>query len=143
MDMHYVTSKVDLVGGIAGGILIGSRMSHRDLFTASPQDTENGIPVNVQFVTSPSTTQAIPCIDARLGAAYTIPLGNFGALKCEAGYQAAVYISAINRYSLSEVENPLAGQVDEGTAATFLRTSVESQSNFVVHGPYVKIALQF
>jgi hypothetical protein len=143
MDMHYVAGKLDLVGGMAGAILMGTRQSHLDFFTASPQDSAAGIAVNVQNITSPSTIQVIPCIDARLGASYALPVGNFGVLTCELGYQAAVYFSVINQYTLSEVENDLTLQENEGTAATFLRTAGESQSNFVVHGPYLKFSLRF
>ena len=85
----------------------------------------------------------IPAIDTRLGGSYAIPVGRIGTLRCEAGYQAAVYFNAINQFSLTEVENNLPLQIFEGTASTFLRTAVELQSNFLVHGPYLKISLQF
>jgi hypothetical protein len=143
IDVHYLAGNLELLGGIAGSTLIGTRQSHIDFFAASPQDTAAGLAVNAQSLASPDTTQVIPAIDARLGASYAIPVGKCGILKCEAGYQAAVYVSAINQYSLSEVGNPLTLQLSEGTAATFLRTAVELQSNFLVHGPYVKISLQF
>lgn len=143
MDMHYLAGNLDLVGGIAGAILMGTRRSGIDFFTAGPQDAAAGIAVNAQSLTSPSATQAIPAIDAKLGGSYVIPLGRFGLFKCEAGYQAAVYFNVINQYSLSEVENNLPLQIEEGTAATFLRTAMELQSNFMVHGPYLKFSLQF
>jgi hypothetical protein len=53
-----------------------------------------------------------------------------------------VYINAINQFALSEVENSLTAP-SEGIAAVFLRTAVETQSNFFVHGPYVRFSFQF
>jgi hypothetical protein len=98
--------------------LLGSRKSRIDFVTASPPDLADLLAPNAQFFTTPSSTQLIPSIDARLGANYAIPVGRFGMLTCEAGYQAAVYINAINQYSLSEVENSLTDPT-EGIGAVF------------------------
>jgi hypothetical protein len=136
IDMHYLAGNLDLLGEIAGSTLAGSRQSRIDFVTTSSQTQFNA---NGQFLTSPEVTQVIPCLDAKLGASYAIPVGKFGTFKCEAGYQAAVYINAVNEYSLSEVYNTQTIPF-EGTAAVFLRTAVESQSNFLVHGPYVKFS---
>jgi hypothetical protein len=143
MDMHYIAGRLDLLGEIAGSTLIGTRQSRIDFLTASPMATAGGLVPNIQSLTSPDATQVVPCIDGRLAASYAIPVGRFGILKCEAGYQAAVYINGVNQYSLSEVENHLTTMDGEGTTAVFLRTAVELQSNFLVHGPYVKFSLQF
>jgi len=93
-------------------------------------------------LTSPGSTRVIPGIDAKLGGSYTIPVGNFGIFKCEAGYQAAVYFDAVNQFSLTEVVSTTTDPF-EGRSSVFLRTAVEFQSNFVVHGPYVRFSLQF
>jgi len=142
MDVHYLAGNLDFLGGMAGSLLIGTRQSRIDFLTVSPMASANGLFPNAQFLTSPDTTQVIPGLDAKLGACYSIPVGRFGFLKCEAGYLAAVYIDAINRYSLTEVLNPQTA-MSEGTTAVFLRTAVELQSNFLVHGPYLKLSLQF
>jgi hypothetical protein len=147
MELHYLAGNLDFLGGIGGSTLIGPRQSRIDMYANTPADTLAGLTPNFQFLTSPSTTQVIPCIDAKLAASYAIPLGNFGIFKCEAGYQAAVYINAINQYSLTEVENSLTADqsgTPETTGSTvFLRTALEYQSNFFVHGPYLKLSLQF
>jgi hypothetical protein len=139
MDVNYVNGRCDFLGEIAGATLIGTRQSRIDFATDSFQ---TGNLPNLQALGSPDATQVIPCIDAKLGASYAIPVGKFGVLKCEAGYQAAVYISAINQYSLSGVEDGATATM-EGTQSVFLRTALEVQSNFVVHGPYVKFAFHF
>ncbi len=142
IDLHYIVGNFDLLGGIAGSILVGQMQGHIDFFSLSPTVAANGLALNSQSLTSPDTTKVIPAVDARLGASYAIPIGQSGILKCEAGYQAAAYIGAINQYSLSEVSNPVS-PLFEGNAAVFLRTAVEYQSNFLVHGPYGKLSLQF
>ena len=147
MELHYTAGNFDLLGGLAGATLIGTRQSRIDFSANSPLDSAAGLAPNMQSLTSPNSTQLIPCIDARLGASYVLQLGSFGALKCEAGYQAAVYINAINQYSLSEVENSLTadqpGTPETTGSAVFLRTAAETQSNFFVHGPYVKVTLLY
>lgn len=144
MDMHYVTGRVDLVGGLAGLLLMGTRETHIDFLTSSPSVTAAGLGVNSQFLNSQDATQVIGAIDGKLGGSYSLPIGNVGILTFEAGYQGAVYFDAINQYSLTEVENSLRLTVnDEGTSATFLRTSTEQQTNFFVHGPYLKLSYRF
>ncbi|MBY0528033.1 MAG: hypothetical protein K2R98_31840 [Gemmataceae bacterium] len=142
LDLHYVAGKLDFLGGLGAATLIGTGHSRLNFFTISPINTAAGLVPNTQFFTTPDTTQVIPALDARLGASYTLPLGNFGSLTCALGYQAAVYFSVINRFTLTEVENPATVQT-EGTAAVFVRSAVESQSNFMVHGPFLKFTVQF
>lgn len=147
VEMHYLAAGLDLLGGIAGGTLIGSRQSHIDMVARTPLGIASGFNPNIQSLQSPDSTQVIPCIEGKLAASYTFPLGNCRVLKCEAGYQAAVYINAINQYSLSEVENSLTADgmnTPETTgSAVFLRTAFEAQTNFLVHGPFVKFSLEF
>lgn len=139
MEMHYLNGGFDFLGEFAGATLMGTRQSRLNFVSESFQ---TGNAPNPQMLTSTDTTQVIPCIDARLGASYTFAVGRFGTLKCEAGYQAAVYFDAINQYSLSGVEDTDTMTV-ELTQATFLRTSVEVPTNFVVHGPYLKLSFEF
>ncbi len=142
MDMHYSAGNFDLLAGIAGAALIGTRASSLDMLTVSPLAAANGSPLNGQFITSPDTTQVIPCTDVRMAASYGYPVGTIGILRCEVGYQAAVYMNVINQFFLTEVENSLTGPY-QGTAAVFVRSAVESQTNFFVHGPYVKLCFEF
>jgi hypothetical protein len=144
MDMHYSTGNLDFLCGIAGATLIGGMQSRIDFVTNSPSVIQNGLATNFQFLTSPDSTRVVPSIDARLGVSYAILMGGCGILKCEAGYQAAAYINAVNQYSLSEVENTATVNLEGPMfGGVFLRTAVEQQSNFFVHGPYVKVSLEF
>jgi hypothetical protein len=116
-------------------------MESRIDFTAtSPALAGLGItPPNVQSLTSPDATQVIPSIDSRLGGGYTFAMSNRGILRIEAGYQVAVYINAVNQYSLTEVVTP---PVDQ-SVGVFLRTAEHLPSNFTVHGPYLTASWAF
>lgn len=115
-----------------------------DNFTrALPQVTSLiGTATNYQNLNSPSTVQVIPGLDANLGGGYTVFAGDRSSMRFEAGYQAAVYINAINQYSLSETETP-SDIPFEGNTSVFLRSTVGNQTNYFVHGPYVKLSLTF
>lgn len=147
MEFQYIAGNLGLLGGIAGSTLIGTRQSNMEFFANTPSNALAGLATNYQYLTSPNSTQVIPCIDAKLAANYAMALGDLGVLKFEAGYLAAVYINAVNQYSLSEVENSLTadqpGTPETTGSAVFLRTAVETQSNFFVHGPFAKLAFQF
>jgi hypothetical protein len=147
MGLHYIAGNLDLVGAVAGSTVIGQRQSHMEFFANTPTTQAAGLAANFQSLHSPTSTEVIPCIDAKLGGSYAIPLGSAGILKVEAGYQAAVYINAFNQYSLTEVEDQLTStkpNTPELTgSAVFLRTAAVYQSNFFVHGPYLRLAFQY
>jgi hypothetical protein len=147
IDLRYICGNFNLRGALGGATLIGGRQNSIDFLTSSPTGAASGLAPNTQFLTSPASTQVVPSIDAKLAASYAIPLGKFGILKCEAGYQAAVYFNVINQYSLTEVTNTpnsfLLAYQTEGTTSTYLRTDVQTQSNFFVHGPFAKLSFQF
>jgi hypothetical protein len=147
MGLHYIVGNLDLVGAVAGGTVIGPRQSHMEFFANTPTTQAAGLAPNVQSLLSPSSTQVIPYIDAKLGGNYAIQLGRVAILKLEAGYQAAVYINAINQYALTEVEDSLTStkpNTPELTgSAVFLRTAAEYQSDFFVHGPYLRLAVEY
>jgi hypothetical protein len=120
---------------MAGALLIGGMESRIDFSATSP-----AFPTpNKQSLTSPNATQVVPCIDSRLGGAYTFPVGCRGLFRIEAGYQAAVYFNAVNQYSLSEVVTPPTTQ----SVGVFLRTADHLQDNFTAHGPYLSGSLRF
>jgi len=88
------------VGDLAAVALVGTQQAHMSFLTNSA-----GFPNNAQSFSSPNGAQVVPGIDSRLGGAYSIPLRR-GVFKIEGGYQAIVYISAINSYSLTQVATP-------------------------------------
>jgi hypothetical protein len=144
MDLRYVAGQFDLLGGFAGTLLIGGMQSHQDFVTYSPANNAAGLTPNTQFITAPAMTRVVPGLDTRVAASYTIPIGRQSMLKFEAGYMAAVYFNAINQFTLTEVENTLTSMnFAEGNQSVFVRTAVETQSNFFLHGPFARFSLQF
>jgi hypothetical protein len=87
VDVSLTAGRLELSGGFAGSGLIGQRASSIDFLSASPQTRAAGIPLNVQSLTSPHTTSAIPGINARLGAGYSFPVASFGVLRCDCTFR--------------------------------------------------------
>jgi hypothetical protein len=125
----------DFLGEIAGAALLGTMESRMNFSAISPAFPTTP---NLQSITSPDATCVIPSIDSRLGTGYTFRT-NQSRIRVEAGYQMAVYINAINEYSVSEVVVP---PVVQGIGV-FLRTQTPLQTDFTAHGPYVSLNWDF
>lgn len=98
-----------------------------------------GIPQpNQQSFTSPNATQVVPGLDCRMGAAYSRPLG-IGILRLEAGYQAVVYVNAVNSYNLTQVAVP----PNVSAIGVFMATQEHVQSTFTAHGPFASASFAF
>ena len=133
MDGRCAWGNFDFLGEIGGSALVGGLKSRLDFTATSPSLAGLGItPPNTQSLTSPNSTQVVPCLDCKLGSGYTLPVGRCGIIRVEAGYQAAVYINAESEYSISEVVTPPTAQ----SVGVFLRTAEHQQSTVEVHGPY-------
>ena len=144
LDMNCSCGQFDFLLGMAGAMLLGGTQSRMDFTTNSPTVMQNGLAINPQSLTSQDGTRVVPSIDAKLGCSYTTPVGRFGVLKCELGYQAAAYFNAVTQYSLTEVSDSATFPNEtDAFSGVFLRTAVEQQTNFFVHGPYLKFALDF
>jgi hypothetical protein len=126
----------DLLGEIAGSVLLGSMKSRLDFSAISPMYP---VTPNTQSITSPDITRVVPCIDSRFGTGYTISTANHGNVRFEVGYQLAVYVSAINEYSISQVVVPANVQ----GVGVFLRTETPLQNDFTAHGPYLSCKWEF
>lgn len=126
----------DFLGEFATAALLGNMESSMDFRAISP-----AFPVtpNIQSLTSPDATRVIPSIDARLGTGWTLPTANHGKLRLEAGYQVAVYVNAVNEYSISNVVLPSNVQ----GVGVFLRTQTPLQNDFTAQGPYMMLKWDF
>ena len=139
LKAQTVGGHFDLLGEIAGSVLVGTLKSRIDFTAISPELAGLGItPPNTQSLTSPNATFVVRTIDSRLGTGYTANT-NRGIFRIEAGYQLAVYVNAVHQYSLSEVVTP---PVDQ-SVGVFLRTQTPLQTNFAVHGPYLTASWVF
>jgi hypothetical protein len=126
---QYALGDFQFIGEVAGAGLIGTSQARINVSTISPAI----VGPNNQSLTSPSATQVVPSIDARLATAYAFPANNYGQFKIEVGYQAAVYFDAVSHYSLTSV--PTAPMIPP--VGIFLSTAQHLQSNFTDQGPYV------
>lgn len=131
---QYALGDLQFIGEVAAAGLIGTSQSHIDFTTISP-----AAELNTQGLTSPSATQVIPSIDARLATAYSFPFNGYGVFKIEFGYQAAIYFNAISQYALTNVPTSLTLPPD----GIYLATEQHTQSNFTDQGPYVTASWAF
>jgi hypothetical protein len=134
----YAMGNFQFFGEMAGAGLIGTTQS-RINFSATSTALPGLAQPNNQSLTSPNRTQVVPSFDARLGTAYTFSPSNGGQLKIEVGYQAAVYMNAVNHYALTQVSIPPA----PASVGVFLATAQHLQSNFTTHGPYLTAGWSF
>jgi len=138
MKGQYALGSFQFFGEMAGAGLIGTAQSSIN-FSATSTAVAGLAQPNVQALTSPNKTQVVPGFDAKLGTAYVFPPGSFGQLKIEVGYQAAVYVNAINHYALTQVSVPPA----PASVGVFLATVQHLQSNFTTQGPYLTAGWSF
>jgi Legionella pneumophila major outer membrane protein precursor len=135
MKGQYAFGDFQFIGETAGAALIGPAQSRINFTTLSPALAG----INSQSLTSPNATRVIPSIDARLAVAYTFAPSNYGLLKVEAGYRAAVYFDAVNQYALTNVPTALTLPPN----GIYLATAQHLQTNFTDQGPYLKASWLF
>jgi len=139
MKGQYNLGDFQFFGEAAGAGLIGTTESRINFTATSPALLGLGIATNSQALTSPNATQVVPSFDARFGTAYSFPPSSYGQFKIELGYQAAVYMNAVNQYSLTQVTVPPV----VGTVGVFLATQQHLQSTFTTQGPYLTASWLF
>jgi hypothetical protein len=95
---------------------------------------------NYQTIIDKRIEHVVPGIDAKLGVFYKRDINNCTSFSLEAGYQAAVYVNAIQQYlpgTLVSEDTPLQ------SGGIFVGTMSHTQSNYSVQGPYLTAAVQF
>ena len=140
LDASYDTDYgVRFLGEAAVSALIGSSYS-KTAYLSSAQELliKYGQQTNGQFIKDKRVTQVIPGIDAKLGVSYKHAFSNCMILNVKAGYQAAVYINAINQYLPGSLVD--GGPLDSG--GIFVATMNHTQSNYSVQGPFLEASLQ-
>jgi hypothetical protein len=135
MKGQYALGDFQFIGEAGGAALIGPAQSRINFTTLSPALAA----VNNQSLTSPTATRVVPSIDAKLAVAYTFAPSNYGILRVETGYRAAVYFDAINQYALTSVPTGLTLPPN----GIYLATAQHLQTNFTDQGPYLKASWLF
>jgi hypothetical protein len=138
MKGQYDIGNFQFFGEAAGAGLIGTAQS-RINFSATSTAAPGLAQPNMQALTSPNETQVVPSFDAKLGTAYVFPPSSYGQLKIELGYQAAIYMNAVNQYALTQV--PLLPA--PASVGVFLATAQHLQNNFTTQGPYITASWAF
>jgi hypothetical protein len=129
-----------VIGEAAASILAGVAHTEMKAFTVSPFLQNNNYPNgDQQGIRDKDNAQVIPGFDGKLGLSYEHVFNQNAVVSIQGGYEAAVYINAVNQYAPATIVQTTAS-LDQGL---YVATMKHTQSNYVVHGPFLKFALKF
>lgn len=123
-------------GGGKGSLLVGRLKNHTDFVSVDPLLTSP----NIQKTEVKNRTQLVPALQGKLGIAYVFCVCD-SAWRLEAGYEARVYINAIQSVDISSEAASLPDLPD--VVGVFARTFQRTVSNFGVAGPYLNLDIEF
>lgn len=123
-------------------LLTGSVENQNEYLSRSPLlQVLNITPPNKQTICTQKRTVLVPALEERVGLAYAFDFYRCYNFKLEVGYQAQIYIGAIQTVDIgSEVVTP---PVIPDTIGVYARTFQRNISNFALAGPYVNFDLKF
>jgi hypothetical protein len=130
------------VGKGKASLYAGRMKNHTNYKSATPALIPLGImPPNEQRVDVSNRSQVVPGFEGRLGAAYAYSFCKHYMFKVEIGYQAQIYLNAIQSTDIgSQVIIP---PVPQNTVGVYARTFQRTLSNFALAGPYATIDFAF
>lgn len=139
---YHIIKGLNLTGRFAASIVAGPAKNHTVYSSVSPLLAEFDItPPNTQRTCVQNRTLVVPVLDERLGIAYFVPFCEHYMMKLEVGYEALIYISALQSVDMgSEVINIIP---NADTVGVFARTFQRTLSNFALTGPYVAFDVAF
>lgn len=129
---------INPVGLLAGALYIGSLQPSTDTYGTGSILATAGIPVNHQWISHKSYIQAVPAIEAKLGLKYSRQYHE-KILAVEGGYQASVYVNAIQNYIPSTF---VPGSLGIVSGSVFLQSLLKTTDSFSLDGPYVTASLK-
>jgi hypothetical protein len=139
---YHVFKGLHFMGTSEFSLLVGSAKDNT-LFTAtSPALKKLGIPPpNKQSIHVNNRTQVVPAFEEKLGFGYCINLWDCALFTIEAGYQAQIYLNALQSIHIgSEVVTP---PILPDTIGVYARTFQRIISNFALTGPYLTIQIEY
>jgi hypothetical protein len=131
-----------LEGGFAADLFVGNLKNHTHYLSTSPALAGLGItPPNKQSTTVHERSAVVPGFEGNLCLAYTLYYSKNWMFRIAAGYEAQIYLNAIQTTDIgSEVVTP---PVTPDTVGVYARTFQRSTSNFALSGPFVNVTLGF
>lgn len=142
LDFNYEFCDSFAFNGCGAAALLVGELKNNTTYTSFAPDLPfvGVVPPNVQTTSVRHRSQVVPAFDGKLALAYNANICDCNVV-FEAGYQARIYISAIQSVDMgSEVVTP---PVIPDTIGVFARTFQRSVSNFAVAGPFVSMHVQF
>jgi hypothetical protein len=138
---YCIVKGFQFIGEGIGTFFVGRLKNHTQYTTASPALIPLGIAVNKQRTGVSERAQVVPGLEGKLGLSYSYLFCKHYVIKIEAGYEAQIYLNAIQSTDMSSQVDLTPGiQAIEGVyARTFRRTL----SNFAMAGPYAAIDFAF
>jgi len=142
--MYPVYHHIEIVGGLAGGVLLGTQQTNSIYNGSSDFLASDGIAAGRQSISHRSYAQVVPSMDAKLAMKYSHQLSNNRSLSIEGGYMGAVYVDAIQNYvpSTFVASSPEIGHGGINSGAIFLQSLMKTTNTFSVNGPYVSASLK-
>jgi hypothetical protein len=141
-EAHYdADCGLGFMGEAAASLLVGSSQSKTAYNGASRQLlAQFGQTSNYQTIKDQNIIQVVPGFDAKVGLSYKHAFARDTVLILDGGYEAAVYINAINQYLPGSL---VAGSGGIETGGVYVATMSHTQSNYSVNGPFVKVRVLF
>jgi len=144
VDLSYsIFDGFRLAGQAAAALMVGTLVNHTEFKTLFPSAiVVDGISSpNYQDISVKNRSAVVPEFEGRLGFAYDFTICRDFFVQLEAGYEAKVFINAIQSADIgSQVITP---PVTPDEIGLFARTFKRTLSNFALAGPYVSINVGF
>lgn len=143
LELAYKIHKgLNFITQVIGDLQTGTMKSYTQYAAFQPLNTSVGNKnPNIQSTSVPDSLQIVPVLSQKIGIGYEYLFKNHCAAQAEIGYQAQIYINAINSVTMgSEVVTPPIGP---DTVGVFARTFHKSSNNFALSGPYLNIQVSF
>lgn len=143
IDFTYdLTRHFYIHGKGLGSLLSGPSKNHTEYLSTSPTLQTLGItPPNHQSTNTCKRLLVIPALQDKIGVGLAWDYHEDYFLQLEAGYQAQIYISALQATDMgSQVPDPI---TEDASTGVYARTFQRNISNFTLSGPYITADLRF
>jgi hypothetical protein len=142
VDFSYrIIKGFNLIGSGVGSIYVGMMENFTRYKSGSPVFMMAGFEVpNKQRTTVSDRSQVVPGLEGKLGLSYVYTFKRHWMIALKAGYQAQIYLNAIQSTDIASQVNvppvPASGGV-------YVRTFTRTLSNFALAGPFAALDLAF